>query len=333
MRNVGKLHMMSIVGGIIGYYLFFQSFYNMTAYHTVLPYENFKEGCISVVSNFIPILLTIISTWVIVFFCPGFKRVSLKIIIDTFLCFAFLASINFAFSLIRPGVELDRAGTVFNSVIVLLGMETIYYVLHFRKTLQENEKQRALALQYQYDLLKAQINPHFLFNSLNLLYSLVDIDQQKTKEFTMALSNMYRYLLVHQGKETVPLSMELEFLNDYIHVLSIRYSNLFQVNVNGQENIKDNRIVPFTMQLLIENVTKHNAINKQHRMLVEIDIKKDSICITNPIARRQTESGKGIGLKNIARLYSQWGKMLTIENDGHTFRAMVPFVNVKTNIE
>lgn len=333
MRNVGKLHMMSIVGGIIGYYLFFQSFYNMTAYHTVLPYENFKEGCISVVSNFIPILLTIISTWVIVFFCPGFKRVSLKIIIDTFLCFAFLASINFAFSLIRPGVELDRAGTVFNSVIVLLGIETIYYVLHFRKTLQENEKQRALALQYQYDLLKAQINPHFLFNSLNLLYSLVDIDQQKTKEFTMALSNMYRYLLVHQGKETVPLSMELEFLNDYIHVLSIRYSNLFQVNVNGQENIKDNRIVPFTMQLLIENVTKHNVINKQHRMLVEIDIKKDSICITNPIVRRQTESGKGIGLKYIAKLYSQWGKMLTIENDGHTFRAIVPFVNVKTNIE
>lgn len=259
MHNFGKLHIVIIVGGIIGYYLFFQSFYNMTAYQTLLPYENFKAGCISVISNFIPILLTIASTWFIVFQCSRFKRMSLKIIADVFLCFVLLIAVNLVFSLIRPDVKIEWAGTVFNAVIVLLCIETLYYGFHFRSTFQEAERQRALALQYHYDMLKAQVNPHFLFNSLNLLYSLVDIDKEKTKEFTIALSNMYRYILVQQGKQVVPLNMELEFLKDYIHVLCIRYCNLFRVEIKGQENIRGNKIVPFTLQLLIENVTKQGG--------------------------------------------------------------------------
>lgn len=306
---------------------------NITAYQTLLPYENFKEGCISVISNFIPILVTIASTWFIVFQCSRFKRMSLKIIVDVFLCLTLLIAVNLVFSLIRPDVEIEWAGTVFNAVIVLLCIETIYYGFHFRSTLQEAERQRALALQYHYDMLKAQVNPHFLFNSLNLLYSLVDIDKEKTKEFTIALSNMYRYILVQQGKKSVPLKMELEFLKDYIHVLCIRYCNLFCVEIKVQENIRDNKLVPFTLQLLIENVTKHNVINSQHKMIVKIDIKQDRICITNPIVKRQTESGKGIGLQYISKLYRQWGKELTIENDEQTFRATVPFLNTNKDIE
>lgn len=96
----------------------------------------------------------------------------------------------------------------------------------------------------------------------------------------------------------------------------------------GRENIPDNRIIPFTLQLLIENVTKHNVINKKHEMLVKIVISQDHISVSNPIIRCESKSGKGIGLQYISSLYNQWDKTLNIENDEKTFSTIVPFINL-----
>lgn len=315
------------VFGIVCYYILFQSFYNMVADKTLWPYDDLHQFCMGVLHNFTPVLFTIMMSWLIVFKGHRSHSSSTKLLVDGALCVLLLFLINGAYTVIAPSSDIDWAGTAFNSIFVFLGVETLYYVHHFKNSVRVAEEQRALALQYQYDALKAQVNPHFLFNSLNLLYSLVSIDQQKSKEFILALSKIYRYILSQQGHQTVSLAQELEFLNDYVEVLMMRYHNQFDVEIGGDlNNAAEVMIVPYTLQLLMENITKHNVISNRHHMRVKINICEDSLVIENPIMLRHTESGARIGLNYINKLYRQHGKEFLIENDGITFRAIVPFL-------
>lgn len=318
---------LSYTVGVVVYYALFQSFYNLVADKTLWPYPTSRHFAISLLHNFIPVLITIIGTWFIIFKGVKSRHTIWKLTADVFLSTLLLGIINLVYWLIVPTSSIDWAGTAFNSIFVLLIIETLYYVKSFLFSLREAERQRALALQYQYDALKAQVNPHFLFNSLNILYSLVSIDQKKSKEFIMALSKTYRYILAQQGKQTIPLTKELEFLYDYVEVLMMRYHNQFDVEVTGETNIgEDICIVPYTLQLLLENITKHNIISNRHHMRVTIDIGQKALTISNPIVPRNTESSTGIGLSYISRLYSRHNRKFMIENDGHTFRAVVPYL-------
>lgn len=318
---------LAYVVGTIAYYALFQSFYNLVADKTLWPYPSPRIFVISLLHNFTPVVITVIGTWFIIFKGVKSRHTIWKLIADSLLCALLLGVINLCYRLISPASPIDWAGTAFNSIFVLLIIETLYYVKKFLSSLREAEQQRALALQYQYDALKAQVNPHFLFNSLNLLYSLVSIDQQKSKEFIMALSKTYRYILAQQGRQTIPLAQELKFLYDYVEVLKMRYHNQLEVEVAGQENVGDDvYIVPYTLQLLMENITKHNIISNRYPMRVNIDIGAKSLAISNPIVPRHSETNTGIGLSYISRLYRLHGSKFLIENDGRTFRAVVPYL-------
>lgn len=313
---------------VVVYYLWFQGFYNKIAYGKVIPYGSVDEGRQAMTLNFIPIALIFALNYLVVFvFTMHIKRISTKIAVDVAASFAALFIVNVAYMLILQHGVIDWAGTFFNNIFIFLGMEVAFYVGNYRKTVVEKERKHRQVVQYQYDALRAQVNPHFLFNSLNILYSLIDIDVDKSRAFVMSLSQMYRYIMQQHCNEKTSLSEELTFLHAYVDVLKMRYHNCLDVDIQGEENVGTHEVIPYCVQLLMENVTKHNVIQTNSPMLVSLVIGTDHLTISNPIRpKRVQEASAGIGLKYIAELYRLHGKAFHYDNDGKTFTATIPFI-------
>ncbi|WP_313100319.1 histidine kinase [Epilithonimonas sp.] len=317
------------------YCLFFLIFYNLLKYDKVYPYDDTREMLVNFVYNFFPILAIVILNYFVVFRWK--KKIFFSKYVFTKLAFDFIVSlvilliVNYLFLLIggifKPGIKLNWSGTLLNSLLVFFGLETVYYINNSHKSLQKIELARRKAIQYQYDSLKMQINPHFLFNSLNILYSLVSIDVQKSKEFVLALSSMYRYILENQNKQVVLIKDELDFLSSYVSVLEMRYHNQFQVVIKEEEDfLSSQKMIPYTMQLLIENVTKHNVISTRYPMVVEIVVGKNQVTVMNPMKKKTNTAGIGIGLQYISEQYRFHNKFFETADDGKTFTAKIPYL-------
>lgn len=331
LRN-GKLHTVAIgLVAVMAYYVFFQLFYNEIAFNEPLPYQNSMDMLRGMGLNFIPILLTFVTAWLVVHNLPV-KGIGRKIMADAIVCLAGLVFINELYTLVvsrLSGSELghvDWAGTIFNLVIILLGVETAFYVSHFKEQIHAVEEQRRMTLQYRYDALRLQVRPHFLFNSLNLLYALIGEDDEKARQFTIHLSQTYRYVVSHQDEETVLVTDELEFLSAYTSVLSTRYNEAFVVCINGRERVSHQRMVPFTMQLLIENVVKHNVVSSRNPMQVDVVITEDHLSVSNPIRKKVSDTSTGKGLSYLKTLYEHHGRQLTIEQKDNRYTVLVPFI-------
>ncbi len=315
----------SLLLGLVGYYIVFQSFYNIVAFKTIFPYEDFAEMLEGLAYNFTSTFIQSVFITAVVFRPTHQQTIGRKIRIDALLVIAMLIVFNLVYYYLLDR-SVDWGGTAFNAIFVFLGVETTFYVLNFKNSMREAETQKQLALQYRYDALKAQVNPHFLFNSLNILYSLIDIDQQKSREFVMSLSQMYRYIMSQQNRDTVPLRDEMGFLHNYVDILMKRYRDQLTVNISGEDSIAAQQLVPYTLQLLIENVTKHNIISTRHPMTVTIIIGDDNVTVSNPIQPKASESPSHVGLRYLTELYQAHGKEFVVTNDGTTFTATVPFL-------
>lgn len=320
--------------GIICYFCWFMAFYNSLKYDSIFPYESFAEAWPSLLNNFLAITVIFLLNWFTVFRFVKIKSISYKVILDILLSLSWVFVLNWLYLTIHGlyrEVTVDWAGTFLNDIIILLGIELVYYFQNYNKSRIEIESAARKSLQYKYDALKAQINPHFLFNSLNLLSSLVSLDKEKSKRFIMGLASMYRYILSCEGKETIKVVEELEFLESYVEVLEMRYNNKLIVEFEGTPD-KDARIVPYTMQLLIENVTKHNVISTKFPMKVTIKIMNDGIRVINPIRKRPMPVSGGIGLRYLSELYGLYKKNFTTSSENGVFIADVPFINQVPNV-
>jgi PAS domain S-box-containing protein len=161
-------------------------------------------------------------------------------------------------------------------------------------------------LQSQFEVLKQQVNPHFLFNSLNVLTSLIKIDPDLAESFTERLSKVYRYVLENKEKDVVSLSTELEFLNAYLFLLEIRFMNKIVIEINIDKSYYDFQILPIAIQLLIENAVKHNTFSKVKPLKIEIFVdRQQKLNIVNNLNLRETKfASTGVGLENISRRYA-----------------------------
>lgn len=319
---------------IVGYYCWFQAFYNAVRFGNMLPYSDFTDFIVGVVENFTPILFISLANLLIVFRLSWVADVRKKICADIVLSLIACLLLNCLYVAIYCFVcrldtfdtgVIDWAGSLLNDTIILLCVELVYYFTRMLRLRQEADEVARQLILYQYDALKAQVNPHFLFNSLNILYSLVSIDTDKSKSFIRELAKMYRYVVAQQNKETVSVREELDFLSAYVYVLKIRYNNQFDVIVKGEPNYRAS-LVPFTLQLLIENVTKHNIISSQQSMQVTVDLQRHQIVVSNPKHPREVESGERIGLKYLSKLYAQHGCQFRIESRSDVFIAYIPFI-------
>lgn len=312
------------------YYLWFQAFYNEVAYNELLPYENVAAAISSISKNFSNISAVFIANTLIIFLLTHRLRTYVKILCDIVLSITATIVISLLGKFIMEGIgattDYDWAGIILNDIIIFLINEGAYLVYAYHTSTQKAREAERMAIQLQYDVLKSQIDPHFLFNSLNILYSMSVIDTEKTREFILSLSQMYRYILTQHDKQTVKVKEELDFMQSYIDVLKMRYRNSLYFNITGMDNVDEQDIVPFSTQLLIENVTKHNIIQTDMPMTVDIDISPDGLSISNPIRPRKNSTSSRIGLHYISQIYSTHGKQFGVTNDGQTFCAYVPFI-------
>lgn len=315
---------------VVGYYILFQSFYNLIDSRSIWPYKDIHQFYVYFLLNFIPITIIYIINYSIVFKCRTFNVPVKKLITDIVFSFLAMSLMNITYTFIMSYIaprysNVNWAGTVFNNIFILLGIEVAYFVQYHIKQIKEISENRQKILQYQYDTLRAQINPHFLFNTLNILYMLVGKDTQKSKQFILALSNIYRYVQNQQGHDKTQLEDEIQFVSEYSKILSLRYSNNFTL-IMEQKPERQHMIVPFTLQLLVENAVKHNKISANTPLTVRLAFKDDRLTISNRINRKPQQDSTKIGLKYLKTLYSAYGKQIIITDENNTFTVEIPYI-------
>lgn len=193
-------------------------------------------------------------------------------------------------------------------------------------------QQRAAKLQSEndtarYTALQNQLNPHFLFNSLNTLIAEIEYNPTNAVHFTKHLSSVYRYVLQSQDKTLVSLSEELEFTRSYLFLHEVRLGNCLTCQCDIPAECTDSMLPPLTLQLLVENVIKHNSITSSKPMTISIGADSEHLTVSNPIHPKKSTASCGVGLQNLdKRCKLMSGKGIIIENENETFTVKVPLI-------
>lgn len=215
---------------------------------------------------------------------------------------------------------------VWNTIVVLL-IEIFFY------NQKQLEAERHLALiqkeklQYQYETLKAQINPHFLFNSLNVLSALTYQDAEKANLFTKKLSGVYRYLLLTNKEPIVSVREELAFLDLYLYLEKTRFGDAFSVEISKEkEALIGQQIIPVSLQLLVENALKHNMATDKQPLNIQIEIMEEGIWVKNNLQLHNSSEKGGMGLANLKKQYELLGKQILVTQSTIQFIVWLPYL-------
>jgi hypothetical protein len=209
----------------------------------------------------------------------------------------------------------------FVPVIELVAMMNIQHEseLNNKQLIYENTR-------FKYEILKNQINPHFLFNSLSVLNSLIGSSPEKAKQYVNSFSSVLRHVLAFRESNSIELIEEKAFLEDYVYLLKKRFGNAFNVQIDFDAKHIYRHILPMVLQLLVENVVKHNKMSEDEPMLVNIISTDKGIEVSNPIREKSSTASWGIGLKNIEMRYASLGHKMTFKKDHNCFLVFVPYI-------
>jgi ligand-binding sensor domain-containing protein/uncharacterized membrane-anchored protein YhcB (DUF1043 family) len=194
----------------------------------------------------------------------------------------------------------------FRASIIILIAGIIYWLFKLRiKQIQKREHIQREKFQLQYDALKNQVNPHFLFNSFNALMNIVEENPKEAAILIKHLSQFYRKMTAYSQKELITLSEELELLNSYLYIQEKRYGNALQVSVKIEASLKKSTFIPpLVLQLLAENAVKHNTVSKDKPLSIFVYSEEDCIVMRNSINYKlEKEESEGVGLQNIRNRY------------------------------
>lgn len=207
---------------------------------------------------------------------------------------------------------------------LLLANNSILHSLKLEQQAAELLKENNTA---RYTALQNQLNPHFLFNSLNTLIAEIQYDPQKAVGFTKNLSNVYRYVLQCQNKPLVTLDEELEFMTAYLFLHEVRLGNCIHCHSDIPADRLDSMLPPLTLQLLTENVIKHNSITINKPMNINISIVNDYLVVSNSINPKKRNEPSGIGLKNLSnRCKLILNKEINVSDENGLFTVKVPLL-------
>ena len=224
-------------------------------------------------------------------------------------------------------VELTGALKQF-SVWILIGSVFFFYII-WRKAIEREQMLREENLIYKYRNLKSQVNPHFLFNSLNTLSELVYDEAKKADIYIQKLSGIYRYILENEETDLISLKEELEFIQQYYNLQKVRDNDkiFLEIDVHCEEEYK---IIPVSLQLLVENALKHNSMSREYPLVVKIFNRDDYIIVSNTIQRKNTiENSTRMGLSNLKeRVRLITGRELIVEEDTNQFVVKLPIIHL-----
>lgn len=243
---------------------------------------------------------------------------------DCFVCkFPYEAKKSFMITAIVVGVLVS---------IILLSVEiSVQFFTHWKNSLIEVEKHKKESFQAQFQNLKNQINPHFLFNNLSVLSSLVYQNQDKAVDFINQLSKVYRYLLDNKDNELVTLDNELTFIKSYTYLLKIRFDENIIFKFNISEDKLGNYIPPMALQMLVENAIKHNEISSEKPLTVSVTIEHEMLVVSNNLQlRSSSEPSSKTGLKNIRDRYKHFTERTIEAMEGaNSFIVKIPLLPAK----
>jgi sensor histidine kinase YesM len=225
-----------------------------------------------------------------------------------------------------PGLMMLVGSIIITSMTILLTI-LLYIIGDREKQILENQKLSVENIRARYETLKSQLNPHFLFNTLNTLDGLIDKKRKKAHDYLQKLSSSFRYTL--QNKEITTLKEELEFAETYACLMKIRYGANLNIRYAVDDNYHYWHIMPVSLQMLLENAIKHNVINGKHPLTIHIETTvNDSIKVSNSIQPKiNTDAGEGIGLANLVERYHLlFGMEVMITNNG-VFAVEIPLIN------
>lgn len=216
-----------------------------------------------------------------------------------------------------------------SAIIAGLGYEFFYSFGKWKESLLENERLQKLQAQAELSVLKSQVNPHFLFNSLNSLSSLISDDTERAERYLNEMTKVYRYLIRNNEVELTHLSNELQFIQSYFHLLKTRYGQGIEMHLTVAPEYETYLLPPLTLQLLVENAVKHNAVLKEQPLVLKLfSNSKNELVVTNNLQKKNlhVDSTK-IGLRNISSKYKLLNKPdIQIQQTETAFTVILPLI-------
>jgi Putative regulator of cell autolysis len=207
--------------------------------------------------------------------------------------------------------------------------EADYIFKQWKVSVAEKEKLEQLTIKYEFDTLKSQVNPHFLFNCFNTLSSLISEDRKQAEIFLNELSKVYRYLLRNNENGLSTLKSEVQFIDSYYKLLQTRHNEALLMTIEIDKKYEQYLLPSLSLQLLVENAVKHNQLSKKHPLVIEIftTAGKKLIVNNNLQPRKIKSTSSRIGLQNIRSKYLLLDQnSLQILEDGKTFSVVLPLI-------
>ncbi|WP_288984507.1 2TM domain-containing protein [uncultured Flavobacterium sp.] len=224
--------------------------------------------------------------------------------------------------------------TIIITFFVTLSFHAFYYYKAYQENKVKEQKIIAGTASAQFESLKNQIDPHFLFNSLNVLSSLIEENPESAQKFTTSLSKVYRYVLEQKDKELVSVAEELKFAKTYMNLLKMRFENSITFEIPEGFDNEEAKVVPLSLQLLLENCIKHNVVSEAKPLHVKISIENNQLAVTNNLQKKEVLSDrKGVGLENIVNRYRiLTNRKVIVEENEKEFKISIPILTKQISV-
>lgn len=226
----------------------------------------------------------------------------------------------------RGAAFLFHISLIIEAIVCVLACELYRLVSRHQQEQLRNEMLLKEHAEATYEVLKNQVDPHFLFNSLNTVHAMIDHDVAGTKRFVMSMSTVYRYILNSSHRRVVAVGEEMAFTTAYVGMLLIRHKHTLFVNINLPDQYNQFMLPPVSLQVLIENAVKHNEVSVSCPLTVNIYWKDGCVVVVNPMARRMVSTlSTGTGLHNLNKRYLHLcGEGISISCQDDIFSVAIP---------
>lgn len=219
------------------------------------------------------------------------------------------------------------------TLTIVITFHFVYFYNRYQQKKIKEQKVIANTASAQFESLKNQIDPHFLFNSLNVLTSLIEENPDNAQRFTVSLSKIYRYVLEQKDKELVTVSEELEFAKTYMNLLKMRFENSINFEIPEHFDNADAKVVPLSLQLLLENTIKHNTVSELKPLHIIVTVEGNYLAVQNNLQKKEVlQTRKGVGLQNIVNRYDILTKRnVLIDESEAFFKVKIPILTKQTS--
>ena len=258
-------------------------------------------------------------------------RLILHIVISLFLGVVVLSTFiltgEMALFFVHPLFQLMILfGLIFIFILILMSV-TMRIIEKWIHSIRQLEELKNLQLASDYQSLQAQLNPHFLFNNLSVLKSMITYEPDAAVQFTQNFTDVYRYVLESKDKKTIKLSEELEFMEAYTALHKERMGASLSIKTSISKDALKKEIPPMALQLLVENALKHNIALKDAPLQIAIEARSDSITVSNNLNPKESDFSEKTGLKNLSERYALLTtKPVKVRHEEETFEVEIPLL-------